>query len=236
MNANQGPITGLSSFWVIVINFSGETLGCVGLISTLSSPHLTLLRLCFTSKKPTCSIPCQYHNLRFDRRHPWLPCGCDRLSGWCAGWPEGSWTAAGHWQALAGTAAEWPAPELHSCFSPDAEDSRVVTNPTKSMQDKLPTRCPPRLPPFSATRTRLGSTDRKEQNKEFQKLQSSHNTGKESPRSWLPEQCSLIRTLIIHPIVQNTLTMGPPKVGHKALSWRLLWITFANQDYAMNVL
>lgn len=30
--------------------------------------------------------------------------------------------------------------------------------------------------------------------------------------------------------------MGPLKVGHEALGWRLLWITFANQDHAINVL
>lgn len=72
-----------------------------------------------------------------------LPCGCDRLSGWCVGWPEGSWTAAGHWLVLAGTAAKWPAPELHSCFSPDAEESKVITNPAKSMQNALCALCPP---------------------------------------------------------------------------------------------
>lgn len=88
-------------------------------------------------------------HLPFYGRHPReerLPCGCGRPSGWCAGWPEGSWTAAGHWWVLAGTAAEWPAPVQRSCFSPKAEDSRIITDPAKSTQNEPSTLCPP-LPP-----------------------------------------------------------------------------------------
>lgn len=99
----------------------------------------------FPYEKPTGLMPCQHQKLHFYRMHPGrerLPYGCDRPSGWCASWPEGSWIAAERWQVLAGTAAEWPAPELRSCFSPDAEDSRVIADPTKPTQNQLRTLCP----------------------------------------------------------------------------------------------
>ena len=96
------------------------------------------------NEKLTYLIPCQHCNFLSLREQ--LPCGCGRPSGWCAGWPEGSWTAAGHWQVLAGTTAKWPAPEQHSCFSPKAKDSRVITNPTNSRQNELSTLCLPFLP------------------------------------------------------------------------------------------
>ena len=155
-------------------------------MTSLHPPH-------FACEEPTGLIPCQYHNLHFYGRHleRQLPCGCDRLSGWCASWPEGSWTAAEHWQALAETAAEWPAPELHSCFSPGAKDSRVITGPTKSMQNQLCTLCPS---PFLFSRPPgLGYAPwtAKSKMRNFRNCYPPMIKEQESsPSLWILEQCS----------------------------------------------
>lgn len=70
--------------------------------------------------------------------------------------------AAGHWQALAGRATKWLAPERHACFSPDRKDSRVITRHLKAPQNALYLPFPPA---FQASRARLPTTDYKEQKK-----------------------------------------------------------------------
>lgn len=146
-------------------NFSGGTLDSVGLITRLSFP--TLLPLRKANLLDPISTPTSTCTEGIPERER-LPCGCDRPSGSCAGWPGGFWTAAEHWQVKVTTAAKWPVPELHSYFFPDVEDSRIIITLQVHAECTVYTLPAPFLP--SRPRTRLCSMAYKEQNKEFQKL------------------------------------------------------------------
>lgn len=99
--------------------------------------------------------------------------------------------AVGHWQALAGRATKWLAPELHACFSPDRKDSRVITQHLKAPQNAL---CLPFLPSCrQARRARLPTTDYKEQKKRvsISKLKPSYDIGAAAQGCFAHQDCAV---------------------------------------------